>query len=276
MFALIGCQEPTDPPTVSPPPTSGHFDAATAGTVSGRVTWVGPLPQVPVYNIAALDPAVGPPHGALQRDNPNAPTVSPEHRGVSHAVVFLRGIDPAQARPWDHSPVRVEQADFRFRILQQETCPSIGFVRRGDSITMLSRQPELHALHADGAAFFTLSFPKPDQPQSRRLDHNGPVELRSAATYWWMRAYLFVDDHPYYTTTDEEGRFALRDVPPGNFEVVCWLPNWHERKRDLDPETCIVLRLYYHAPVTKAEPIRLKPGGKAAIDFTFAEGDFAR
>ena len=129
-------------------------------------------------------------------------------------------------------------------------------------------------LLAAGAAFFTLSFPDPDRPQSRRLDRNGVVELRSAATYYWMRGYLFVDDHPYYVATDAEGRFLLADVPPGTYEVVCWLPSWREAKRDLDPETCIVLRLAYRPSVERTRTVQLPPAGKAEVDFSLSGADF--
>jgi hypothetical protein len=275
---LAGCREDASesPAAADPPPPAvgSRFDATTAGTIRGRVAWTGPIPRPPAFAIPPIDAAVGPAHGALQRDNPNAPSIDPESLGVGGAVVFLRGVDPASSRPWDHPPVRVEQDDFRLRIVQQAGRPLVGFVRRGDAVTLVSRQAALHALHADGAAFFTLSFPDPDRPLSRRLDRTGVVELRSAATYYWMRGYLFVDDHPYYTTTDAAGRFLLADVPPGSYEAVCWLPDWHEAKRDLDPETCIVLRLAYRPPVVRTKPVGVPAKGAAEVDFALTGSDF--
>ena len=32
--------------------------------------------------------------------------------------------------------------------------------------------------------------------------------------------------HPYYTVTDESGRFQLTDVPPGEYEIVAWHEGW--------------------------------------------------
>jgi hypothetical protein len=41
----------------------------------------------------------------------------------------------------------------------------------------------------------------------------------------WMRAYLGVFDHPYFALSGEDGRFALEDLPPGEYTVQVW----HER-----------------------------------------------
>ena len=132
-------------------------------------------------------------------DNPNKPRVDPHTRGVGNAVVFLRGVDPQRARPWDHPPVCVEQADYRIEIRQGQAHSAYGFVRRGERVEMVSTQEAFHSLHAGGAAFFTLAFPDPNEPCSRHLNEKGVAELTSAAGYFWMRGYLFVDDHPYYT-----------------------------------------------------------------------------
>src|SRR5262249_44220267 len=131
----------------------------------------------------------------------NAPTIDPSNRGVANAVVFLRGVDPVRSRPWDLPPVQVAISDFAFKLHQGEWHNRIGFVRRGEAIEMTSYDPILHMLHADGAAFFTLAFPDAKKPLSRRLTKPGIVELSSASTWYWMRAYLFVDDHPYYACT---------------------------------------------------------------------------
>jgi hypothetical protein len=41
----------------------------------------------------------------------------------------------------------------------------------------------------------------------------------------WMNAYAGVVDHPYFAVTDENGRFAIDNLPPGEFVIEAW----HER-----------------------------------------------
>jgi hypothetical protein len=277
LAAALGCGQA--PPQVHEaealaPTAADLFDPRTAGTIQGRITWEGELPPTPPYHARINLSADGVTHERLVRENPNAPRVDGRTRGVSGAAVYLRGVDPRRARPWDHPPVRIEQEGYRFHVRQGDAEGRAGFVRRGDSIEMVSRQNAFHSLHAGGATFFTLAFPDPDQPLSRRLKETGLVELTSAAGYFWMRAYLFVDDHPYYARTDDQGRFVLPAVPPGRYEVVCWLPNWHEARHERDPETGIITRLSFARPMEQVQSVRLDPGANAAIDFRISAEAF--
>jgi hypothetical protein len=228
---------------------------------------------VPPFEIRSFSPAGQP---RLIRENPNAPAIDPPNRGVAGAVVFLRGVPADRARPWDHAAVRVEQRDRRLHILQGEAASRVGFVRTGDEVEMVSRDPLFHALHAGGVAFFSLTFPDPDQPRSRRLTSRGLVELTSAAGYYWMRGYLFVDDHPYYTRTDAQGRFRLDRVPPGRYELVCWHPSWLEARHDRDPETSLVIRVAFRPPVERRQQVEVPRQGNVAADFSLSTGDFEK
>ena len=79
--------------------------------------------------------------------------------------------------------------------------------------------------------------------------------------------YLFVDDHPYYTRTDSEGRFRLTGVPPGCYEVVCWLPDCREDRHEGDPETSLVTRVYFRPPLGSVRPVQLEAKGTLTTDF---------
>jgi hypothetical protein len=154
--------------------------------------------------------------------------------------------------------VTIEQRDCQFRVLQGSEVSRVGFVRNGDDIEMVSRDPWMHALHAGGSVFFTLMFPDPDQPLRRSLSAPGLVELSSNNGYFWMRGYLFVDDHPYYCRTDHEGRFVLKDVPVGACTLVAWLPNWKVAKQERDPESGLVTRIAFDKPFEIERPLVVK------------------
>jgi hypothetical protein len=206
--------------------------------------------------------------------NPNEPRINPETKSVANAVVFLRGVDRAAARPWDHPPVRVLQRDWRFHVLQGKRDSPVGFVRQGDEIEMESADPCFHALHGEGAAWFSLTFPHPHEPLRRALGHPGLVELTSAAGYYWMRAYLFVDHHPYYALTDSEGQFIVSQVPAGDYELVCWIPSWMEKRHERDPESSLLIRLSFRAPLEISRRIAVLAGRATQAAFEVSPEHF--
>ena len=153
--------------------------------------------------------------------------------------------------------MQVELRDDQIHVCQGDHDGRSGFVRRGDAITMVSRQNNFQSLQVRGPAFFARSFPDPHQSCTRRLDRAGLVELMSGCGYFWMHGRLFVDEHPYYTHTDREGHFTLPQVPPGEYQLVCWLPDWHEESRELDAETALICRLTFRPPVEIVQAIQL-------------------
>jgi hypothetical protein len=64
----------------------------------------------------------------------------------------------------------------------------------------------------------TLKKPLPAAP--------GTVHVR-CDLHPWMRAVVRTFDHPYFTTTDAEGRFRL-ELPEGTHTLLLWHPRLAE------------------------------------------------
>jgi hypothetical protein len=271
LFAAVSCDHEPEflrkderPPAPEAKPSS--FDASTAGTVVGSVQWNGPNPNAPSFLFGIPGPNGN--FTTTMMPNPNAPAIVGSGR-IANAVVFLRGIDPSRAKPWDLPPVRVELRDRNIRVIQGEAVGRVGFVKRGDTVEMKSAEPVYHVLRARGAAAFSLTFPKPEQPLSRIFDAAGRVELTSGAGFYWANGDLFVTDHPYWTRTDATGHFEFAQVPPGSFEVVAWLPGWDVAKQERDPETGLIARQTYSAPREAVRAVKLEPKGLETASVTF-------
>jgi hypothetical protein len=207
--------------------------------------------------------------------NPNAPVVDPATRGMRGAVVFLRGVDPDRARPWDLAPVQVEFRDRQLHVHQGQQTGHTGFVRRGDTCEMVAHDGgAFHSLRGEGAERFMLPFPDADQPRPRRLRHSGIVELSSGNGHFWMHGYLFVVEHPYITRTDEGGGFTLPQVPPGEYDLVCWLPDWHEAGHEIDADTWLVTRLHFRPAVQSVVRVRVDVGETKSVERVLSLADF--
>jgi hypothetical protein len=280
-LAFAGCDEgrltcyfDDEEPSTTPVAVGAKFDAATAGAIAGRVTWAGARPSVPPYSAPVSPLSELPPGPRLDWPNPHAPKIDPANRGIAGAVVFLRRVDAARARPWDHAPVRIVVQDCQYHIFQDACDAATGFVHTGDAVVVVSEEDRFHAVQARGAAFFTLTLPDRGRPHARVLPHSGIVELSSNAGQFWMRGHLFVSDHPYFCRTAADGRFALEQVPPDSYELACWLPDWHEASHERDGETTFISRLTFRPAVVKLRDITIGPGERKTTDFTYGPGDF--
>jgi len=272
LFAPAGCGEEHAPPAPEAPParraTGARFDPDRAGTISGTLLWERPPAPVPPFRSIArpLDEAPVPIH--YDYPNPNAPLPGAHGRAARGAVVFLRGVAPEEARPWSHPGALVDVRDKRLLVVQGAHEGRSGFVRAGESVEVACHSEGLHLIQARGAAFFALPLPEIGMKASRRLDRPGLVELRSGAGFYWLRAYLFVDHHPYYTHTDEQGRFTLDGVPAGRYEVVAWHPDWRVARRDRHTDLQHTVQVHYHPPREAARPVELAPRQRRTVNLT--------
>jgi hypothetical protein len=131
---------------------------------------------------------------------------------------------------------------------------------------MMSTDELFHVLHGRGDDLFGITFPAPNDPVSRTLKREGRVELSSAAGFSWMRADLFVSDHPYYARTDAEGKFQLEHVPTGNCELVAWLPNWETGKPYYEADNSILSRPTYEPVFESVKAVTVESGKQTIVN----------
>src|SRR5262249_24592429 len=78
---VAGCGEATPPPvddsSAALAECGAHFDPTTVGTICGRVTWRGDLPQVPPFRIPPILPGGVVLSAGIVRENANAPLIEP-------------------------------------------------------------------------------------------------------------------------------------------------------------------------------------------------------
>ncbi len=254
------------PAAEAPTAAAGRFDPERTGTLVGHVTWEGALPRPPAFlHAVARSDGLGLTYMSV--DNPNRPRIDSTTRGVGEVIVYFRGVNPADARPWDHPPVQVEIGSGRIEVLQGDYRGRCGFLRLGDSFFARSTEPSFHILRGRGDDFFSLTLPDLGSTVTRALRQAGRVELSSGTGLYWARADIFVSEHPYLARTDPEGRYRIEAVPEGTYEVVVWHPGWEPLRHERDPDSTAITRMTYSPPLVRSETIEIFKGGVTSQDF---------
>ena len=105
----------------------------------------------------------------------------------------------------------------------------------GQEMTLRNSDPVIHNVRSlsDENRPFNIGQPvgSPDRKKKFR-DKEGPIELR-CDFHPWMRAYLFVMEHPFFAVTDSQGRFTIKSLPAGQYTLAAWHEVYGEMKQSI-------------------------------------------
>jgi len=237
---------------------------AQAGTISGMVKWSGPLPRIPAFPIDK-DPQVCDPDSHKTRDLDRL-IVGPQN-GVANTVVFLKDISHGKAMDIPEARRSLDQKLCRYE-------PHILLVAENGPLQLKSSDAVLHTVHMDGAASYNLPFPFTNRPVARTMPAAGLVNVRCNGGHSWMNAEILVVRHPYYAVTDENGKFELTNVPPGQYQIVAWHEGW---KLDREEAAFDVLtqrkirRPVFSDPKTWEKQVTVSPDQTAVVNFVLGD-----
>jgi hypothetical protein len=179
------------------------------GAVEGKVTFTGPKPP-PRKVVPTKDTAVC--GGAREVEQIR---LSPD-KGVAQAVVWVKGVLKGKAwdKPANAPALRNTNCDFT---------PYAQVVRLGVDVDLINDDAVFHNLHSflGKATVHNVSLPKNGRPIRRAFPESGMVRVECDA-HSWMKAWIYVAASPYYAMTGPDGRFAIRDLPPGSYALVAW------------------------------------------------------
>jgi plastocyanin len=174
-----------------------------AGTIAGQVTLTTRVRS------ARLPAAVYPSRTVPNND---PPAVS-ELRNV---VVYLKNAAFRGALPVTSAEIRQVNETF---------IPHILPITLGSTVNFSNGDPFFHNVFSlSRASTFDLGrYPK-DRARDATFTRPGLVKVY-CRIHSQMSATIMVLDHPYFTVPGEDGGFALRNVPAGEYTVA----GWHER-----------------------------------------------
>jgi len=222
------------------------------GTLSGRVA----LDSLDSY-LATL---------AIQRDQEvcGASHPNPSHPGksggVKGCIVWLEGIK--QGKDFTNN------ADPKMDQLGCEFLPHTIIMRQGKTLVVHNSDNALHNFHVynDDVSLVNEAQPEGAPPREITSLTKPGIYKTICDVHPWMRGFICVAEHPYYTMTDSAGSFTFTDVPPGTYTLKLWRDNWHidEVKNEAGKITSYRTQPDYK----KEQQITIESGKKAEVSFT--------
>ena len=224
-------------PQRTPPPDAKRVDAATAGTVGGRVMLDGALPPNAPIALEG-DPVCQRAH----KDGISSDTYVGENGGLGNVFVYVKDGLGQYYFDVPGEPVRLDQSGCMYK-------PHVFGVRVGQNVEFVNSDATTHNVHALPKTNREFNFSQQIQTQKDRRFFAAPeVMVRfKCDLHGWMSAYAGVLDHPYFAVTAPGGGFELKQVPPGAYTIEAW----HEKLG------------------TQTQQVTLAEKGSANVTFTF-------
>ena len=193
-------------------PIANPVDPATAGTVSGRVTFDG-TPGKPVVLRMESDPACVQPGASTTAES----LVVGEGGGLQNVFVYVKDGLGDLRFPVPPAPVVLDQKGCRY-------APHVLGVQVGQPLEVLNSDPTLHNVHALPTANreFNTGQPLAGMKHTHRFSTREVMVPFKCDVHPWMRAFIGVLDHPYFGVTTADGTFTLEGLPPGTYTVEAW------------------------------------------------------
>jgi hypothetical protein len=197
---------------------SVRADERGSGSISGVVRLVGQAPEiaprVPVYNTAVCgtDPI------------PVRSLVLGTNQAVANVVVYL-GINAALSRTLNGSTQVVDE-------VHCDLVPRIQIINSGSPLVLRNSDPTLHVLNVEmlnttnaPTLLLTAVLPYAGDQKPVALDHSRDpkmLKIVGGNDEDGAVAYVAVLAHDFCSLTDQQGRFTIHNVPPGNYKLYLW------------------------------------------------------
>ena len=228
-FACGGSQETSnksaEPSSPAATPGALKVDTAVAGTVKGVVNFEGTAPKNEAIKMNA-DPVC-----VKQNKDPQFQEtylVADDGKTLGNVFVYVKDGLGNYIFDTPTAPAKIDQQNCRYH-------PHVFGIRVNQPLEIVNSDPTLHNIHAmpKGNAEFNNGQPIQGMKMTHTFTAKEVMVPFKCDVHGWMNAYVGVLDHPYFATTEKDGKFELKDLPPGTYTIEAW----HEK---MGPQTATV------------------------------------
>jgi plastocyanin len=140
--------------------------------------------------------------------------VEPKSKGLRDVVAILENA-PAQPPVKDAHPVVMDQVDWVFK-------PRVVVAQHGRPIRFDNSDAVNHSVMAISRVKENQlnSIAAPGMPLSHTFKPQTRPILIGCSLHPWMRAWVYVVEHPWFGVSDAEGKFRIEGIPPGKYRLL--------------------------------------------------------
>jgi Polysaccharide lyase family 4, domain II len=182
------------------------------GTIQGTIKLAGAAPTTAPIVVTKNQDYCG-------ESIPNPVYVVGKDGGVQNVEVYLKDITKGKALPTDPVAISLVNSHCMFK-------PRVQGATVGEQITISSEDPVLHNTHPQNAetnaTIYNIALPYKGFSVTKPLPATPELIKVKCDAHEWMHAWIWEFDHPYFATTGDDGKFTIKDVPPGTYTLVAW------------------------------------------------------
>jgi plastocyanin len=226
-IAIIGCSSSKTPPKpVETTPAITYFkvDPATAGTITGKISYSG-KPAVHKMIDMSEDPACVEAHHGKAYDE--SLVVGPGS-GLANVFVYIKSGLEGKNFPVPTDPVVINQGGCQFH-------PHILGIQVGQPFQVTNSDPVTHNIHpmAEINREWNHSQGPGDPALNRKFLKPEIMIPVKCNIHGWMHAYIGVLNHPYFSVSKDDGTFQISNLPPGTYTLATWQEKLGEQTQQI-------------------------------------------
>ena len=210
VLSILGCnksQPASNQPSAAPKAPTITVDAATAGSITGTVSFTGTAPKMKPLDMTQ-DP------GCPTQPQP-AEVVVLNGNKLANVFVYVKEGLPQGTFAVPTEPVVLDQKGCRYN-------PHVLGIMVGQPLKITNTDSADHNIHdmPSNNQPFNESQKPTDKPVTKaftKLEIMIPVQCNQ---HPWMRAYISVLTHPYFAVSAADGSFAIKNLPPGEYTLA--------------------------------------------------------
>jgi plastocyanin/predicted small lipoprotein YifL len=216
-FSAAGCgkKEPEAPaaPAASAP-AAAPVDPATAGSVAGMVKLEGPAPKGRPISMAA-EPSCAKEHGG--KPVTSEEVVTGDGGSLANVLVYVKEGLGNRAFDTPKEPVVIDQKGCLYS-------PRVVAVQVNQPLEVRNDDQTTHNIHPVPTVNreWNKSQPAGAPPISETFPREELAIPVKCNVHPWMKSYISVFKHPYHAVTAKDGKFELKNLPPGDYVIVAW------------------------------------------------------